>query len=48
MDSFWKSNCEKECLLRLQVGKTYVTMKDVIGRKEKETSPDSSISKFDA
>ena len=48
MDCFWKSNREKECLLRAQVGKTYVTMKDIIGIKEKLTSPGSSVSNFDA
>lgn len=48
MNSFWKSNCEKKCLLRAQVGKTYITTKDIIGRKKKITLPDSSISNFDA
>lgn len=41
MDSFWRSNCEKECSLRAQVGKTYVTTKNIIGRKENGTSPGS-------
>ena len=45
-DCFWKSNCEKECLLRTQVGKTYITLEHVI--KGKVLSAGSSVSIFDA
>lgn len=46
MDCFWKSNCEKECLLRAQVGKTYITLEHVI--KGKVLSAGSSVLIFDA
>ena len=46
MDCFWKSNCEKECLLRAQVGKTYITLEHV--NKGKVLSAGSSVLIFDA